>query len=237
MYSKIILLLFGLGLLAVGCNQVSAQLERYDLNAAEFAAKSSATPEAAILDVRTPAEFEKGHLYQATNMDWNAVDFGQRSSTLNKDQPVFVYCLSGGRSSAAAQQLRKEGFRKVYELNGGIIKWRSMGLPETKSATIAGLSNAQYTALITSTKAVLVDFYADWCAPCKKMKPFLDEISTERAEEVTIQRINADDHKELCKSLNINALPTLLLYKDQTIVWRHEGFLAKADLLKVLQQY
>lgn len=235
-YSKTVWLIATVVVLAGACNQVAAQLEHYDLTAEEFAAKSDATPSGTIIDVRTAAEYEKGHLNKAVNVDWNAPDFKQKSTAFNKEKPLFVYCLSGGRSAAAARQLRQDGFKNVYELTGGFIQWRSKGLPEASSKSTGGLDAAKYAALLHNSKMVLIDFYADWCAPCKKMKPYLDEIGKTQAQKVTIHRINADDNPELCKSLQIKALPTLLLYKGEKVVWRQEGFVSKEALQEVLQR-
>jgi thioredoxin 1 len=125
-------------------------------------------PLATVVDVRTPEEFTKGHLQNALNYNWNGSEFQKQVSTLDKSKPVFVYCLSGGRSSAAANQMRSDEFKKVYELSGGIMKWRAVNLPETTTNTIAstGMSKQQFDTLLNSDKLVLIDFYADLCAPC-----------------------------------------------------------------------
>lgn len=74
---------------------------------------------ASILDVRTPSEFSKGHLINALNYDWNGNEFDKQIAPLDKSKPVFVYCLSGGRSSSAANKMRSSGFTQVYEMDGG----------------------------------------------------------------------------------------------------------------------
>lgn len=81
-------------------------------------------------------------------------------------------------------------------MNNGIMKWRGENLPETTDKTIAsnGMTIEQFGVLLISDKLVLIDFYADWCAPCKRMKPYLDEISKEMADKVVVIRINADDN-------------------------------------------
>jgi thioredoxin len=80
----------------------------------------------------------------------------------------------------------------------------------------------------------LVDFYADWCAPCKKMAPYLEEIKTDMADRVSVVRINADDNQRMVKQLGIDALPVLLIYKNGVSVWRNEGFIEKADVVAKL---
>jgi thioredoxin len=193
-------------------------------------------PTATIIDVRTTDEFSKGHLANANNYDWNGNEFDKQIAPLDKSKPVFVYCLSGGRSSSAASKMRSEGFKTVYELDGGIMKWRGANLPETTDNTVTpnGMSKLQFDALLNSDKLVLIDFYADWCAPCKKMKPYLDEISKDMADRVVVIRINADDNQALCKELKIDALPVLQLYKNKTLKWTNTGFIDKAEVVKQL---
>ena len=97
-----------------------------------------------------------------------------------------------------------------------------------------GYSLAQYNELLNSDKLVLIDIYAEWCGPCKKMKPFLDEISKELADKVVIIRIDANKNKSLCDSLGVEGLPTLKLYKNKELVWSNLGFITKEKLLEKL---
>ncbi len=219
------------------CSNGQTQGTKTNLSATEFANKIKELPNATIIDVRTPAEFSKGHLANANNYDWNGNEFDKQVAPLDKSKPVFVYCLSGGRSSSAASKMRSDGFTAVYELDGGILKWRSANLPETTDNTVTsnGMTKQQFDALLNSDKLVLVDFYADWCLPCKKMKPYLDEISKDMADKVLVIRINADDNQGLCKELNIDALPVLQLYKNKNLTWANNGFIDKAAVVKVLQ--
>jgi thioredoxin len=133
--------------------------------------------------------------------------------------------------------MRSDGFTQVYEMDGGIMKWRGANLPETTTNTTpsTGMTKQQFDALLNSDKLVLIDFYADWCAPCKKMKPYLDEISKDMASTVTVIRINADDNQTLCKDLKIDALPVLQLYKNKSLTWTNTGFIDKAEVVKQLQ--
>ena len=219
------------------CTNGQNQNTNINLSATVFATKINELPTAPIIDVRTPDEFSKGHLINALNFDWNGSEFEKQIAPLDKSKPVFVYCLSGGRSSAAAQQMRSEGFKEVYELSGGIMKWRGANLPETTENKQAseGMSRQQFDEFINSDKLVLIDFYADWCAPCKKMKPSLDEISREMADKVVVIRINADNNQSICKELKIDALPVLQLYKNKTLSWTNTGYIEKAEVVKQLQ--
>ncbi len=223
---------------AVSLNSCSASQNKNsstNLTAENFDEKMKQLPDAPVVDVRTPEEFAKGHLVNAKNIDWRGNDFDKQVEALDKSKPVLVYCLSGGRSSEAAEKMRSEGFKEVYELNGGIMKWRAANLPETTNPASAGMSKEQFDALLNSDKTILIDFYADWCAPCKKMKPYLDEINTTMADKVRVIRINADDNQALVKALKIDALPVLQVYKTKALNWTHSGFIDKDSVLMQLK--
>ncbi len=72
-----------------------------------------------LIDVRTPAEFAKGHLEGAKNMNFNAATFENEINQLDKSQPTFIYCHSGGRSGKAYKKMKAQGFTKVYDMKGG----------------------------------------------------------------------------------------------------------------------
>jgi len=227
-----------IALFITSCSNGQTQSTKTKLSATEFADKIKELPGAPIVDVRTPDEFSKGHLSYALNYDWNGNEFDKQIAQLDKSKPVFVYCLSGGRSGAAANKMRADGFKQVYEMDGGIMKWRAANLPETAdNAVIAnGMTKPQFDALLNTDKLALIDFYADWCAPCKKMKPYLDEIAKEMADKVIVIRINADDNQTLCKELKIDALPVLQLYKTKTLTWTNTGYIDKASVIEKLHQ-
>jgi thioredoxin len=216
----------------------NGQNANFGLKVNEFNDKLNQTPNAQLIDVRTPGEYADGHLTNALNFDWNGAAFETQIKNLDKQKPVFVYCLSGGRSGSAAAKMRNEGFAAVYEMNGGIMKWRAAALPETKNETSVeskGMSLNDYNKLTQSHKKVLIDFYAEWCAPCKKMKPYLDEISKDMKEEVTVIRIDADQNKLLLQELKIDGLPVLIMYKDGIQTWRNVGFIDKAEVLSKIK--
>lgn len=216
------------------CTNGQTQNGKTNLSAEEFAQKIKELPDAPVIDVRTADEFSKGHIQNAKNFDWYEDMLEKQVASFDKAKPVFVYCLSGGRSSAAASKLRASGFKTVYELNGGIMKWRGANLPETTESASSGMSKTQFEALLQTDKIVLIDFYADWCAPCKRMKPYLDEITKDMADKVVVVRINADDNQTLCKEMGIDALPTLQVYKNKSLTWTHTGYAEKSEVLKNL---
>ncbi len=218
-----------------GCGHGQSRSNNTILNATAFAEKIKEHPSASIVDVRTPEEFSKGHLVNAKNIDWNNSNFDRQISALDKSLPVFLYCLSGARSSSAADKMLSSGFKEVYELDGGILKWRGANFPESRDADRStGMNRQQFDSLVHTNKLVLIDFYADWCAPCKRMKPYLEEISKDMADKVIVLRINADDNQALCKELNVDALPCLQLYKDNNLTWTNKGFIEKQAVVAQL---
>ncbi|PWA07222.1 thioredoxin domain-containing protein [Flavobacterium psychrotolerans] len=231
MKSHLLTLLF-ISFLSVSCKGQTANIET--IPPTVFAEKISTTPNAQILDVRTPEEYAKQHLDHAVNVNWKGNDFVEKADKYNKTKPVFVYCLSGGRSKQAVAKLQELGFTTIYELQGGILKWNSSEI-DVPSDKIIGICPQEYNDLLKSDKKILVDFYAEWCAPCKKMAPYLTKMQTEMADKVVIVRLNADENKTMLKELKIDELPTLILYENKEIKWKHSGYISEEDLKKQLQ--
>jgi thioredoxin 1 len=204
------------------------------LNSKGFKEKLAATSEKIIVDVRTPEEYKGGYIDGALNINWNDPSFKTQAARLDKEQPLFVYCLSGGRSAAAANELRKMGFSKVYELEGGVMKWNATGYELVKSSAAqkkTGMSLKEYENLVSDKRKVLVDFYAPWCAPCKKMKPYIEDIKANHGKQVKVVEINADEHPQLMKELNIDAIPVIIVVDKSKEVWRNQGFTEKETML------
>lgn len=200
------------------------------LDAKAFSEKLKATPNAVLLDVRTEEEFAKEYIEGALLANWNGNDFQRRIDAIDKNAPVFVYCLSGGRSSSAAAAMRKQGFKEVFELQGGIMKWKSAGLPVVsgKVNSNGGMSSEEYKNLISGGN-VLVDFSAEWCAPCRKMKPSLEELAKENPS-LKIVNIDVDQNPNIAAELGVDALPTLKYYSNSEMKFTNVGFLSKDDL-------
>jgi thioredoxin len=215
----------------------STPSDNSSVSAAEFSKKIAELPDAPLIDVRTPGEFSQSHLKNAVNYDISTNEFASQIASLDKSKPVLIYCLSGSRSTYAVSYMKSQGFKQVYELNGGMMRWRAANLPETTDKTVAstGMSKQQFDNLLVTDKLVLIDYYADWCAPCKKMKPYLDEISRDMADKVVVVRINADESRALCKELKIEAIPVLQIYKNKTLIWSNTGFIEKEAVVKQLK--
>ena len=80
-----------------------------------------------LIDVRTPQEYKTGHLANSRMIDFKGKGFREKITQLDPKQPVMVYCAAGGRSTAAAALLEELGYPEVYELNGGINRWKEAG--------------------------------------------------------------------------------------------------------------
>lgn len=234
MYKTLIVIFFFI--VPAGCGKAQTNKSENSLPATEFSKKLDQTKDAQLLDVRTPGEFRNGHLKNAINIDWNADDFSEKAKVLDTDKPIFLYCMSGPRSTAAAAKLREMGFKNVHEMQGGMMKWRNANLPEIKESTSEGMSLTQYNEMLKSDTPVLVDFYAEWCTPCKKMEPYLKKMAAEMPDKIKIIRINADENTELCKKLNVSALPVLKLYKKNKILWNNLGFVTEQEVKKQILQ-
>lgn len=238
MKNTIILFFVAMLIIINSCNTGNSQTVKTSLNAQEFSDKIKELPNAPLVDVRTPEEYSKGRLANAVNINWNDASFETEISKLDKNKPVLVYCLSGGRSGQAATKMRADGFKEVYELVGGIMQWRAAGLPETQgnaSASNSGMTKEQFDKLLDTKKVVLIDFYADWCGPCKKMKPYLEEIANDMKDKVEVVRIDVDKNQQLAKDMGVTALPTLLVYKNKKQTWNYVGYIEKAEVLKQLK--
>ena len=196
-----------------------------------FKKEIAATPNAQILDVRTPEEYASEHLQNAQNVNWLSADFVANTSKYDKSKPVFVYCKSGGRSHKAAEKLAELGFSNIIELEGGILKWDAAGLSKPAEKWI-GITQKEYADLLNSDKKVLIDFYAEWCAPCKKMTPYLLKMQKEMGDKIVIIRLDADKNKSLLSEMKISELPTLLLYDNKQLKWQHSGYISEPDLKK-----
>lgn len=239
MNKNILIICTALAIFLLGCNNSNSQSSGGNINVADFAKKLEEHPEITLIDVRTPGEYDKGHLSNAVNIDWNSAEFAGKMESFDKEKPIMLYCLSGGRSGSAMIKLKEMGFKEVYNMEGGIMKWRAGNMPEVTAATASvskGMTLQQFQESLKTDKKVLVDYYADWCAPCKKMKPYLEEISKDMADQVVVLRINADDNPELCKAMKVEALPVLQIYQNGNKTWENLGFLPKEKVIEALSK-
>ena len=189
-----------------------------------------------IIDVRTPNEFNLGHIKDASNIDFYSDDFIHKLEVVRKDVPIYIYCRSGGRSSQAAIKMEKLGFTNIFNLLGGIKAWDFAKYPITKSINNKKINNPSYSILdiediVRDNETVMLVFSTQWCSPCKKMKPVIENIQKENSK-IKIVSIDADNNKKLVKKYGITGIPVFIVLKNTKEVFRYIGIISKEALIK-----
>jgi len=95
---------------------------------------------------------------------------------------------------------------------------------------------ANFNSVINDTKPVIVDFHALWCGPCKAQSPILKDLASELGDRVRVIKIDVDQNQQLAGRYQIQSVPTVIVFKNGQIVWRHSGVVSKNQLLSILNQ-
>jgi rhodanese-related sulfurtransferase len=222
-------------LLAVLVSTGSQAQEKTLLSPADFE-QGIAGKNTQVLDVRTAEEFRQGHIAHALQANWNNQDeFQQRVAHIDKSAPLYVYCAAGGRSKAAAQWLRSNGFTTVYELNGGFVKWKWDNKPVEGMPAVKTMAWSEYQAALWQEGVTLVDVGAEWCPPCRKMEPVLQQLRTDLPGRFKLLKIDAGVQTELLKQLQATEYPTFIVYRNGKEVWRKQGVVSLDELKQVVK--
>ncbi|WP_445749067.1 thioredoxin [Polaribacter sp.] len=96
---------------------------------------------------------------------------------------------------------------------------------------------SNFLSLINQEKPVLVDFFAEWCGPCKMMSPILKEVKDELGEKVSIIKIDVDKNQNLASQFQVRGVPTFVLYKSGNQVWRQSGMIQKRELVSIINKF
>jgi thioredoxin 1 len=96
---------------------------------------------------------------------------------------------------------------------------------------------SSFQEVIHSDKPVLVDFFATWCGPCKMMSPILEQVKQSLGDTVTIIKVDVDKNPQAANAYGIQGVPTLMVFKSGTVLWRQSGVVQANALINVLKQY
>jgi thioredoxin 1 len=93
-----------------------------------------------------------------------------------------------------------------------------------------------FNSMINSDTPVLVDFFAEWCQPCKVQSPILHELAREQAGKLRVVKIDVDQNPKISNRYQIRSVPTLMLFKNGNIIWKHSGVASKHQLVEIVTQ-
>ena len=96
---------------------------------------------------------------------------------------------------------------------------------------------SKFSELINSNKPVLVDFFADWCGPCKAMKPILEDLKSKIGSSASIVKVDVDRNPHAAQSYNVQSIPTLILFKNGKVLWRKTGVAQARELEQIIKQH
>ena len=230
-----------ISLLFLAANVFAQSKDKFLLSVNDFDAKlKEKTSIAQLIDVRTMEEYLRGHLKKATNLNFNDDNFEDLvKAKLDKTRPVFVYCFSGRRSADAATFLRDLGYKEVYDMAGGFAKWTSSSKPYASdnmtTQPIAAFTLENLDRVVKSNEIVLIDFYAEWCGPCKKMTPILNKIADEN-KGIKLLKIDAEKSDNIATAFKVEEIPTYIIIKNGRQVWRGTGEMEEEEIKEILRK-
>lgn len=213
-----------------------SQTDELSLDEFERAIKSN---DFVLLDLQSDHNFKRGRIKKFTNIPFESESF--ESKLLEKVKlydNILFYCTNQEENQLAFQFLKEIGYQKVKFLKGGFETWQSNSKPYASNLrSIKPYTNLSYQnlqAILVQNEFTLVDFYADWCKPCKKMNPILKEIA-ENDKSIKILKVNSDEAGSLVNHYGIEEIPTYIFFHNKNQVWRYSGEISKNELVAKLE--
>jgi len=96
---------------------------------------------------------------------------------------------------------------------------------------------SEFSKLIQGTTPVLVDFFATWCGPCKMMSPILEQVKNKVGDQVKIVKVDVDKNPAIAQQLKVRGVPTLVLFRQGSLLWRQSGVVSEQQLLQILETH
>tara|TARA_R110000751_G_C13541868_1_gene455217 strand:- start:190 stop:483 length:294 start_codon:yes stop_codon:yes gene_type:complete len=96
---------------------------------------------------------------------------------------------------------------------------------------------SKFSEIINQEQPILVDFFADWCGPCKMLSPILKQVKDKLGDGITILKIDVDKNQALASKYQVRGVPTMLLFKNGKQVWRQSGVLQESDIINVINTH
>lgn len=96
---------------------------------------------------------------------------------------------------------------------------------------------SSFSKIIDSETPVLVDFYADWCGPCKMLAPILKQVKNEMGQSIKIVKIDVDKNQSIASKYQVRGVPTMLLFKNGKQLWRQSGVMQKNDIVQIVKSH
>ena len=124
-------------------------------------------------------------------------------------------------------------FVAVFCYKNNLVSTKARNLVALKKLN-PRLMKSNFSDIIKGEKAVLVDFHATWCGPCKTLAPILKEVKAQLGDTVKIVKIDVDKNQELAGKYQVRGVPTMILFKNGQQLWRQSGVLQKADIIEVI---
>lgn len=219
------------------CSEKQDTQTIYDVDSKIFQDLLKKNP-SVLIDVRTKKEFNEGHIDGATNVNLYDSDFLKKINLVNKNQPIYVYCRSGGRSSMAASKMKDIGFTEIYNLSGGIDSW----IDEENLIIHNNFANKEvntnhqifdlllFDELLLNNNYTLLYFNTEWCYPCIKMRPIVNQFKQSNSYNIDVLLINLDVNSGFSKKYNLNGIPVCILFHKDVEIWRNVGILSFEEL-------